>query len=161
MKIVVLGVGNTLLQDEGVGVRAVEVLQQRYALPSEVAVVDGGTAGMELLECLEDLDHLIIVDCVRVGQPPGTVIRRVDDEVPQFFRTKISPHQIGVSDVLAALQLRGRFPQRLALVGIQPESLETGVELTPRIAATLPTVLVAVLEELRRAGVAVAPKEQG
>lgn len=159
MKLVVLGVGNTLLTDEGIGVRAVEALLRRYALPPAVSVIDGGTAGMELLESLEDLDKLIIVDCVRVGQPPATVIRRVDDEVPQFFRTKISPHQIGVSDVLAALQLRERFPKRLTLIGIQPKSLDTGIELTPEVAATIPEVLAAVVDELRRAGVDVAEKD--
>jgi hydrogenase maturation protease len=158
MKVVVLGVGNTLLQDEGIGVRAVEALQARYVLPPEVTVVDGGTAGMELLESLEDLDKLIIVDCVRVGQPPATVIRRIDDEVPAFFRTKISPHQIGVSDVLAALALRERFPKRLALIGIQPMSLETGTELTPEVAATLPDVLAMTVEELRKADLMVVEK---
>ena len=158
MKVVVLGVGNTLLTDEAIGVRAVEALQQRYRLPSEVTVIDGGTAGMELLESLEDLDKLIIVDCVRVGQPPATVIRRVDDEVPAFFRTKISPHQIGISDVLAALTLRERFPQRLALIGIQPKELETGIELTPEVAATIPVVLAMVVGELRSCGVEAVEK---
>ena len=158
MKVVVLGVGNTLLEDEGIGVRAVEELQRRYVLPPVVQVIDGGTAGMELLESLEDLDKLIIADCVRVGQPPATVIRRVDDEVPAFFRTKISPHQIGVSDVLAALQLRERFPRHLALIGIQPASLECGIELTPEIEATLPDVLAMTVAELRDFGVAVVEK---
>lgn len=158
MKVVVLGVGNTLLQDEGIGVRAVELLLARYALPPEVQVIDGGTAGMELLESLEDADKLIIVDCVRVGKPPATLIRRVDDEVPAFFRTKISPHQIGVSDVLAALQLRERFPRHLALIGIQPSSLECGIELTPEIEATLPDVLAMIVAELRDFGVAVVEK---
>ncbi len=158
MKVVVLGVGNTLLTDEAIGVRAVEALQQRYLLPPEVNVIDGGTAGMELLESLEDLDQLIIVDCVRVGQPPATVIRRIDDEVPAFFRTKISPHQLGISDVLAALRLRERFPKRLALIGIQPKDLETGIELTPEVAATMPKVLALVVEELARVGVKVVEK---
>lgn len=158
MKVVVLGVGNTLLTDEAIGVRAVEALQQRYRLPPEVNVIDGGTAGMELLESLEDLDQLVIVDCVRVGQPPATVIRRIDDEVPAFFRTKISPHQIGISDVLAALTLRERFPQRLALIGIQPKDLDTGIELTPEVAATIPEVLALVVEELTRVGVKVVEK---
>ncbi|MCP5268799.1 MAG: HyaD/HybD family hydrogenase maturation endopeptidase [Zoogloeaceae bacterium] len=158
MKVVVLGVGNTLLEDEGIGVRAVELLQERYVLPPEVRVIDGGTAGMELLESLEDVDKLIIVDCVRVNQPPGTLIRRVDDEVPAFFRTKISPHQIGVSDVLAALTLRERFPKHLALIGIQPKSLECGIELTPEIAATLPQVLAMMVEELDSFGIKAVEK---
>lgn len=158
MKVVVLGVGNTLLEDEAIGVRAVEELQRRYVLPPVVQVIDGGTAGMELLESLEDVDKLIIADCVRVGQPPATVIRRVDDEVPAFFRTKISPHQIGISDVLAALTLRERFPKRLALIGIQPKSLECGVELTPEVAATLPQVVAMLVEELRDFGLTVTEK---
>lgn len=158
MRVVVLGVGNTLLCDEGIGVRAVEALQERYHLPHEVAVIDGGTAGMELLESLEDVDKLIIIDCVRVGRPPATVVRRIDDEVPQFFRTKISPHQIGISDVLAALQLRERFPKHLALIGIQPKSLDTGMELTPEIAATIPQVLAMTVEELVNFGIKVVEK---
>ena len=158
MKVVVLGVGNTLLTDEGVGARAVEALQERYLLPPEVNVIDGGTAGMELLEALEDADKLIIIDCVRVGQPPATLIRRIDDEVPQFFRTRISPHQLGISDVLAALRLRERFPKRLALIGIQPKDLETGIELTPEIAATIPEVLAMTVEELRNFGLVVREK---
>lgn len=158
MRVVVLGVGNTLLCDEGIGVCAVEALQERYHLPHEVAVIDGGTAGMELLESLEDVDKLIIIDCVRVGQPPATVVRRIDDEVPQFFRTKISPHQIGISDVLAALQLRERFPKHLALIGIQPKSLDTGMELTPEIAATIPQVLAMTVEELVNFGIKVVEK---
>lgn len=158
MKVVVLGVGNTLLEDEAIGVRAVEELQRRYEVPPEVQVIDGGTAGMELLESLEDLDKLIIVDCVRVGQPPATIIRRVDDEVPNFFRMKISPHQIGISDVLAALTLRERFPKRLALIGIQPKSLECGIELTPEVAAVLPEVVRMAVEELRSFGITVTEK---
>ncbi|MBI2306318.1 MAG: HyaD/HybD family hydrogenase maturation endopeptidase [Rhodocyclales bacterium] len=158
MKVVVLGVGNTLLTDEGIGVRAVEALQERYLLPPEVNVIDGGTAGMELLESLEDADKLIIIDCVRVGQPPASLIRRIDDEVPQFFRTKISPHQLGISDVLAALRLRERFPRHLALIGIQPKDLETGIELTPEVAATIPEVLAMAVEELRNFGIVVREK---
>ena len=158
MKVVVLGVGNLLLQDEGIGVRAVELLQKRYTLPPEVQVIDGGTAGMEVLESLEDTDKLIIIDCVRVGQPPATLIRRIDSEVPAFFRTKISPHQIGVSDVLAALTLRERFPKHLALIGIQPMSLECGIELTPEIEATLPEVLAMTVEELTNFGITVVEK---
>lgn len=158
MKVVVLGVGNTLLEDEAIGVRAVEELQRLYNVPPEVQVIDGGTAGMELLESLEDLDKLIIVDCVRVGQPPATIIRRVDDEVPNFFRMKISPHQIGISDVLAALTLRERFPKRLALIGIQPKSLECGIELTPEVAAVLPEVVRMAVEELRSFGITVTEK---
>lgn len=155
MKIVVLGVGNLLMMDEAIGVRAVEALLAGYCFPPEVQVIDGGTAGMELLEPLEGLDKLIIVDAVRASVPPATVLRRNNDEVKAFFRTKISPHQIGLCDVLAALQLRGEYPPQIALIGIQPLSLETEIGLSPEVAATLPAVIAAVLEELQAAGVTV------
>jgi hydrogenase maturation protease len=151
--IAVLGVGNILLTDEGIGVRIVEELQRRYQLPDHVLVLDGGTAGMELLEPLEGLDKLIIADAVRVGQPPGSVVLLQGDEVPKFFRTKISPHQIGLSDLLAALELTEKAPGEVALIGLQPVSLDTGMELTPEAEAKVPEMLALVLDELAKAGV--------
>ena len=155
--IAVLGVGNILLTDEGIGVRVIEALQQRYRLPDHVLVLDGGTAGMELLEPLEGLDKLIIADAVRVGQAPGSVVLLQGDEVPAFFRTKISPHQIGLSDLLAALELTEKAPREVALIGLQPVSLETGMELTPEAEAKVPEMLALVLAELEQAGVQPEP----
>jgi len=151
--IAVLGVGNILLTDEGIGVRVVEELQRRYHLPDHVQVLDGGTAGMELLEPLEGLGKLIIADAVRVGQPPGSVVLLQGEEVPKFFRTKISPHQIGLSDLLAALELTEKAPGEVALIGLQPVSLDTGMELTPEAQAKVPEMLALVLDELAKAGV--------
>lgn len=151
--IAVLGVGNILLTDEGIGVRIVEELQRRYRLPEHVLVLDGGTAGMELLEPLEGLDTLIIADAVRVGQPPGSVVLLQGDEVPIFFRTKISPHQIGLSDLLAALELTEQAPKAVSLIGLQPVSLDTGMALTPEAEAKVPEMLALVLAELAKAGV--------
>ena len=94
MRIVVLGVGNILLSDEGIGVRAVEELDRRYRLPPEVVLLDGGTSGMELLDDLARCDLLVMADCVRAGNPPGTLLRLKDEEIPALFRTKLSPHQV-------------------------------------------------------------------
>ena len=151
--IAVLGVGNILLTDEGIGVRIVDELQRRYSRPEHVLVLAGGTAGMELLEPLEGLDKLIIADAVRVGQPPGSVVLLQGDEVPRFFRTKISPHQIGLSDLLAALELTEKAPKAVALIGLQPVSLDTGMALTPEAEAKVPEMLELVLAELAKAGV--------
>ena len=96
MRIVVLGVGNILLSDEGLGVRIVERLPLSYSLPPEVELFAGGTCGMEMLENLEGLDALIMIDALRAGKPPGTPIRLAATAVPVFFNTKLSPHQIGV-----------------------------------------------------------------
>ncbi len=155
MRIVVLGVGNILLTDEGVGVRVVEALGERYRLPPDVELIDGGTCGMEFLEQLENLDALIVVDCVRCHQPPATPVLLTGEQVPVFFKTKLSPHQVGLCDVLASLELTGRAPRETVIVGMQPVSMELGMELSPEVAARLPELLAMTVAELRRFGVVV------
>ncbi len=152
MRIVVLGVGNILLSDEGIGVRTVEKLMRDYVLPPEVEVIDGGTSAMEMLEDLGHADHLIIVDAVRSGKPPATIVRMAGAEVPVFFRTKLSPHQVGLSDVLATLVLMGEQPGTTTVIGIEPESLALGMELTPVVARQLPQVVGLVKNELNQLG---------
>lgn len=159
MNVVILGVGNILLSDEGVGVRVVERIGWDYELPPGVRLIDGGTCGMELLADLEGLDALVLVDAVRCGQPPGTVVRLAGDEVPVFFRTKVSPHQVGLSDVLATLALTGQAPARTTIVGVQPVSFETGMELSTVIAARLPDLVAAVVAELAGLGVEAVPRK--
>lgn len=160
MSILVLGVGNILLTDEGIGVRVIEALEQRYALPEGVEVLDGGTAGMELLDTMANRTHLIIVDAVvsRKSEPGALLILR-DDEVPTLFNNKISPHQLGLSDVLSALRFTDEFPGSITLVGIIPESLEPHIGLTPVVQASLEPALAAVLSALQSAGVTATPKE--
>lgn len=154
MSILVLGVGNILLTDEAIGVRVVEALEQRYHLPAHVEVLDGGTAGMELLEAMANRDHLIIADAVVSRKSePGTVICLRDDDVPTLFSNKISPHQLGLSDVLSALRFTGEFPKKLTLIGVIPSSLEPHIGMTPVVAASLDTALQAVLAALRESGV--------
>lgn len=152
-KTVVLGIGNILLTDEGVGVRVSEALEREYELPPEVEIIDGGTCGMEMLEQLENLDGLIVVDCVRCGQPPATPVLLKGDDVPVFFKTKLSPHQVSLSDVLASLQFTDRAPKSIAIVGMQPVSMALGLELSPAVAARLPELLDMTLAELRLLGI--------
>jgi hydrogenase maturation protease len=153
MRIVVLGVGNTLLCDEGVGVRAVERLLQDYRLPSEVEVIDGGTTGMEMLEDLAGADHIIIVDALLGGHAPASIVMLTGAEVPVFFKTKLSPHQIGLSDVLATLVLTGHQPGGVTIIGIEPVSLELSLSLSPQVEAKLPEIVSLVLVQLRELGV--------
>lgn len=160
MRILVLGVGNILLSDEGIGVRIVEALEARYHLPECVEVLDGGTAGMELMGVMADRDHLILVDVVRSSQGPGNILVLRDDEVPALFTRKISPHQLGLSDVLSALHLTEEFPQRLSLVGIVPESLEPRIGLTEVGQAALEPALQKVIEILRSEGLDIVAKEE-
>jgi hydrogenase maturation protease len=152
VRIVVLGIGNLLLSDEGVGVRTVEELARRYHLPPEVEVIDGGCSGMEMLDDLARADHVIIVDAVEAGMPPASVVTLRDDEVPAFFTAKLSPHQVGLCDVLAALKLTGESPGSLTLIGVQPLSLDLSLDLSPQVAGVLPKVIAGVVEELAARG---------
>lgn len=158
MRVVVLGIGNILLTDEGVGVRTVERLAAEWVLPPGVEVIDGGTCGMEMLEQLENLDALLVVDCVRCGQAPATSVLLAGDDVPVFFRTKLSPHQVGLCDVLASLEFAGRAPRETVIVGMQPASMDLGMELSPAVAAKVPELVAMVVAELRRLGLTVAER---
>lgn len=151
-KTVVLGIGNTLLSDEGIGVHVIEALEKTFLLPPEVEVIDGGTCAMEMLEQLENLDLLVVVDCVRSGLPPATHVVIKGDAVPVFFKTKLSPHQIGLSDVLASLEFTGKAPKATVIVGIEPASMALGMEPTPAVAARIPELVDLTVSELREHG---------
>jgi len=154
MQVLILGVGNVLLSDESIGVRVVQHLEEHVDFDDRVTIMDGGTAGMELMESISTCSHLLIVDALRSPDAqPGTIIERFDADVPVFFRNRISPHQLGISDVLAMLQLTGEGPERMALVGVVPESLETGLDLTKTIADQFDALQEKVLTALRAWGI--------
>ncbi|MGE4278838.1 MAG: HyaD/HybD family hydrogenase maturation endopeptidase [Magnetospirillum sp.] len=154
MRVVVLGVGNILMSDEGVGVHAVTALAERYDFPESVEIIDGGTSGMDCLDRIADSDLLLIADCMRKsGKLPGDITRIADDEINAWFKTKISPHQVGLSDVLAACCFHGISPKKVVLVGVQPESFETSMELTPTVAAVLDQVVERLVAEIAAMGV--------
>ncbi len=161
MNILVLGIGNLLLGDEGVGVRAVEALARRFILSPPVEILDGGTSGMALIEAMACRDGLIVADAVRTGAAPGSVTVLRDAEVPALFSRKISPHQLGLSDVLTALRLTDEFPGHLTLVGIEPASLAPGIGLTPAVAAAIEPALAQILALLALAGVSAVPRDAG
>ena len=147
-----LGMGNLLLEDEGLGVRALEILQQRYEIPPEVELLDGGTTGMGLLDDISEREHLIVLDAVQTGDPPGTLVRLAGDDVPVYFSMRISPHQLGLSDVLATLELSGEKPAEVVVLGLVPQSLEMSLELSELIAEKLDSLVGAAVTELGRLG---------
>ncbi|CFQ41345.1 MULTISPECIES: HyaD/HybD family hydrogenase maturation endopeptidase [Yersinia] len=160
MGILVLGIGNLLLSDEAVGVRLVEALEQRFAIPAGVEVLDGGTAGLELMEAMANREHLIVADAVLTGQPPGSVAVLRDKEIPAMFSRKVSPHQLGLCDVLMALQLTDEFPRQLTLVGVVPESLAPGIGLTSTVTQAMEPALEQILAALRASGVTLNRREE-
>ncbi len=154
----VLGLGNILLQDEGIGVRVVQHLHQTYRFPPEVEVLDGGTAGMALYEHIIDRSHLIVIDAVKTGDPPGTMVTLEREAVPAYFRTKVSPHQMALSDILAALQIGGHPLPETVLLGIVPVALQTGIGLSYPVAKKLDTLVGMTVERLERIGREVRPR---
>jgi hydrogenase maturation protease len=149
-KDLILGVGNLLLTDEGLGIHAVRKLFENPALPADVEVVDGGTAGLGLLYYLEDVNRLVIIDAMETGGPPGTMVRLSGDQIPVYMAMKVSPHEITLPDFLAAAKLRDLYPQEVIVWGIQPQSLEVGVELSPIVAEKLDELVENVLGEFSR-----------
>ena len=150
--VLVLGMGNLLLEDEGLGIRALELLQQRYEIPPGVELLDGGTTGMGLLDDLSRREHVLVLDACQTGDPPGTLIRLADDQVPVYFSMRISPHQLGLSDVLATLELSGEKPADVIVLGLVPHSLEMCLELSDVVAGKLDSLVAAAVAELVRLG---------
>lgn len=155
LNILVLGVGNVLLTDEGAGVRAVEQLQQQYVFPPQVELIDGGTMGLDLLGYLDDKTHLFIVDAILSDKPPGSVVIEKRLDPPAYFRQKISPHQIGLSELLAVAAMQDCLPPSITLFGIVPLDLSTGMEMSPAVTAAVEQVVSAVVQELGLMGLEV------
>jgi hydrogenase maturation protease len=156
----VIGMGNVLMQDEGIGVRAVEELMSRYHIPPGVEVVDGGTTGMELFEPMRQAENLIIADAVNTGAANGSLVRIANDEIPAFFQTKLSNHQLGVSDLLALLTLKGETPEQVTIIGMVPHSLENRLGLTPEAEAGLEGMVQMLVDELTSLGITLEPSTQ-
>lgn len=156
--ILVLGIGNTLLSDEGAGVEAVWRLDREHVFPPNVELLDGGTSGMALLNHIENRDCLFLLDAVesREGKP-GSVVRIDLGENPGYFQSKISPHQLGISEVLAAATLLSTHPRRTILYGVHPQSLESGTELTPVVREGVGEMLQSLVRELKALGLHIEP----
>jgi hydrogenase maturation protease len=156
--VLVLGVGNVLMADDGVGVHVVRELGAGQPSMRGVRIVDGGTLGLDLLPMVTDAAALVLVDAVDMAAEPGTVRVLRGAELSDSVGTHISPHQVSVHDLLAVGRLTGGLPDRVAMVAIQPAVIDAGLELTPRCAAAVPLAVAAVRAELDslRAGQPVA-----
>jgi hydrogenase maturation protease len=142
-----------LMGDDSIGIRAIEELERRFRFPEGVELLDGGTSGIELLSHIRGRDFLIIVDAVKSGFPPGTVVRVEGEDVPAKFMTRISPHQLGLSDMLAAATLTGDLPRNMVLFGVEPKRVALGFELSDEVRCSFEKLLETVVTELRSVGV--------
>ena len=152
-RIVILGVGNLLLTDEGVGSTTIAYLEDRWRFPEHVELVDGATAGLELMNVFGEAAHLVVVDTVLGGAEPGAIYRFHPDQVPSGVRYRTSIHQITFLDAWTIARILGPAPE-VVIIGVEPEDMSTPhVGLTPTIEARLPDIEEIVLGELARLGV--------
>ena len=156
MSILVLGLGNSIMTDDGFGVEVVNTLSSRYHFQGEVCLVDGGTLGLDLLPYLENVESLLIIDALDMRDEPGRIFRLQGEEVPRAFASKLSVHQMGLQDLLAVAELQGHVPKRLVVWGVQPESIEMGTELTPAVKKAVVAVIDNILDELQGWGISYA-----
>ena len=151
---VVIGLGNPLMGDDGLGLAAVARLEAGWELPPGVELVDGGTWGLNLLPVIEDAGRVLLVDAITVGAAPGTLVRIPRDRLPRYLATKISPHEVDLRDVLALAELRRTLPAETTAIGLEPATVALGSELSAPIEAALDTLVAAVVEDLAAWGCA-------
>jgi hydrogenase maturation protease len=155
--VLVLGLGNVVCSDDGAGVAAVHRLVREWTMPAGVVALDGGTLGLSLLPLVDRADRVVLVDAIRGDGPPGTMVRLDGDDVAPAVYERLSPHQIGVADLLAGAALVGRYPDEVVLVGVVPATTELGLGRTPAVEARVPELVARVVDELIRLGFPPAP----
>jgi len=152
--VLVLGLGNVLMGDDGFGPAVLDTLADSYTFPPEVELVDGGTPGLNLSVVMMDRDVLIVVDAVTASAAPGELrFYRKEDLVRREAKPRMNPHEPALIDVLGFLDLAGRGPSEAFVVGAVPETVELRTALSPPLLAAVPRAVSAVLAELARLGV--------
>jgi hydrogenase maturation protease len=139
---IVLGLGNTLNRDEGLGVHALKALEARLAdRAPQVEFIDGGVLGLNLLSWVEEASHLLVLDAINANKDAGTLIELKRDQIPLYTGIKLSDHQVTFQEVLGLANFRGHLPPQLQMVGAQPADLSVGIDLSPVIIDVLPQIL--------------------
>jgi hydrogenase maturation protease len=144
---VVVGLGNLIHSDDGVGVHAIQRLQQDARVPSDVVLIDGGTQGLALLPYLSGFTRMLVLDAIEAGQAPGTLIR-LEGKACESLPGKPSVHQLGFADMMIAFRLLGDAPEEVVLLGVQPGSTEWSAELTAPVAGAVEQLTDLVLAQL-------------
>ena len=156
--IVVLGVGNILLTDEGLGVHVVEDLKANYTFTPQISLIDGGTMGMELLTYMRGMKKILLIDAVNGGEAPGTIYAFPHRELEQYFTDHISVHEVGMQDILRIRAIQENPLEDAIVIGVEPESLDVGFEPSAPVQKALPEVKERVLRVLCEWGVQIEPK---
>jgi hydrogenase maturation protease len=144
--------------DDGLGIEVLETLVRKWVETSDLRFLDGGIWGMRLLPHIEEANRLLVIDAVRTGAAPGTLVRLEREEIPRHLRTKISTHQVDLSEVFAVAELRGTFPAEAVVLGIEPAQIESFMEISPVVIAAVPFLIDAVERQLEAWGHALVPR---
>jgi hydrogenase maturation protease len=144
----VIGLGNPIMGDDGLGLAALARLEREWRLPAAVRLVDGGTWGMRLLPVIERAAAVLLLDAIDAGLVPGDLVVLEREELPRLLQHKLSSHQVVMAEVLALTELRGTIPARLAAVGLQPKRIEMSTSLSPEVAAGLDELVRAAVTRL-------------
>lgn len=146
-KITVLGLGNILMQDEGVGIHVINELEKQD-LPKEIELIDGGTAGLDIFPSLKDTDKLIMIDALKADKTPGTIYRLgLEDLTAGSSLATLSLHQVGVLEILTVLKKEGRAAKEIVIIGIEPKRIGWGLELSSEIKAKIPKITDIIMKE--------------
>jgi hydrogenase maturation protease len=156
-RLLVLGLGNALLGDDGIGPAAVSLLRSQYVMPDGVRLLDGGTLGLSLLPYLEQADAAILIDAINGDGPAGTFIHLEGEDVGPAVAMRLSPHQVGVADLLDGARWLERYPKHVVLLGLVPGSIELNVGLSPKVAEALPQLLTKIVAAVGELGFALQP----
>ncbi len=144
-RIVIIGVGNLLMKDEGIGIHAVQALQE-IELPADIVTIDGGTSP-DLIAYTRAGDKMIIIDAAKAGGEPGTIYRFRPEDLAEVSGTLTSAHEMGVEENLKLMSLTGNEPEEVVIIGVEPGEIDWGTELSPELQDKLPTIINKVLKE--------------
>ena len=148
----VLGIGNILLTDDGVGVRVIEKLREHFEFDENISIIDGGVMGVNLVGVISEADHVLVADAVNKGGKPGALYRLEGDAIPKYFSAKTSLHQVGFPEIMATCQILGHIPD-IVVFGVEPADIETcSQNLTPAVRAGVNDLISMILAELDRLG---------
>jgi hydrogenase maturation protease len=151
-RVAVIGLGNPLMGDDGFGLAVLARLREEWTFDSRVDLIDGGTWGLNLLPEMEGHTHLLLLDAIRAGLPPGAVVQLHGSDVPRRLSTKLSPHQIDLREILALAELRGTLPRELMALGAEPAVVELHDGLSAPLEDALDRVVALAVDRLRAWG---------
>jgi hydrogenase maturation protease len=148
--ITLLGIGNIILKDEGFGVWTIDKMQKLYEFPEQVQLLDGGTLGLELMRFVSGSKKMLVIDAINGNGKPGDFFFFTGDQVQAYFQEKISMHELGIQDVLSALQVVDEPIDEVIVMGVQPFVVSPGIEMTPEMDAVVDKTIEIVLDQLKK-----------